>query len=66
MLLQIVRWLPGRQIVVVSDRSFAALDLLDAVRRHVCMISRLRLDARLFAPAAPDRRAAADAEAASG
>jgi hypothetical protein len=55
MLLQIVRWLPGRQIVVVSDRSFAALDLLDAVRRHVCMISRLRLDARLFAPAPPRR-----------
>ena len=52
MLLQIVRWLPGRQIVVVSDHSFAALDLLDAGRRHVCMISRLRLDARLFAPAA--------------
>lgn len=55
MLLQIVRWLPGRQIVVVSDHSFAALDLLDAVRRHVCMISRLRLDARLFAPAASRR-----------
>jgi hypothetical protein len=55
MLLQIARWLPGRQIVVVSDHSFAALDLLDAVRRHVCMISRLRLDARLFAPAASRR-----------
>jgi hypothetical protein len=55
MLLQIVRWLPGRQIVVVSDHSFAALDLLNAVRRHVCMISRLRLDARLFAPAASRR-----------
>lgn len=55
MLVQIVRWLPGRQIVVVSDHSFAALDLLDAMRRHVCMISRLRLDARLFAPAASRR-----------
>lgn len=55
MLLQLARWLPERRIVVVSDHSFAALDLLDAVHRHVCMISRLRLDARLFAPAAPRR-----------
>ena len=29
------------------------LTLLEAVRRHLCMISRLRLDARLFAPAPP-------------
>jgi hypothetical protein len=55
MLLQLARWLPGRRIVVVSDHSFAALDLLDAVHRHVRMISRPRLDARLFAPAAPRR-----------
>ena len=53
MLLQIARWLPERRIIAVADHSFAALDLLDAVRRHICMISRLRLDARLFAPAAP-------------
>lgn len=49
-LLQIARWLPGRQIVAVSDSSYASIDLLNAVRHHVCMISRLRPDARLFNP----------------
>ena len=53
MLLQIARWMPDRRIIAVTDSSFAALDLLEAVRRHLCMISRLRLDARLFAPAPP-------------
>ena len=47
-LLQIARWLPDRQIVAVSDSSYASIDLLNAVRHRVCMISRLRLDARLF------------------
>ncbi|WP_042062735.1 hypothetical protein, partial [Acidomonas methanolica] len=36
--------------VAVSDSSYASIDLLNAVRHHVCMISRLRLDARLFNP----------------
>jgi DDE superfamily endonuclease len=49
-LLQIARWLPGRRIVAVSDSSYASIDLLNAVRHRVCMISRLRLDARLFDP----------------
>ncbi|AOX20648.1 IS701 family transposase [Kozakia baliensis] len=49
-ILQIARWLPGRQIVAVSDSSYASIDLLTAVRHHVCMISRLRMDARLFNP----------------
>src|SRR5881227_3539836 len=53
-LLQAARWLPGRKIIAVADSSFAAIDLLNAVRRHVCMITRLRLDARLFDP--PARR----------
>ena len=53
-LLQAARWLPGRKIVAVADSSFAAIDLLNAVRRRVCMITRLRLDARLFDP--PARR----------
>ena len=38
----------------MADSSFAAIDLLNAVRRRVCMITRLRLDARLFDP--PARR----------
>ena len=55
MLLQIARWLPERRIVAVADSSFAVIDLLDALRSRVCMVTRLRLDARLFAPAPPRR-----------
>src|SRR3954462_10945135 len=54
-LLQVARWLPDRRIVAVADQSFAAIDLLNAVRHRLCMITRLRLDARLFTPA-PRRR----------
>ena len=43
MILQIARWLPGRRIVVVADSSFSAIDLLDAVRERVCVVTRLRL-----------------------
>ncbi len=53
-ILQVRRWLPKRKIVVVADSSFAALDLI-ALRRHVCLVTRLRLDASLFEPA-PERR----------
>lgn len=55
MLLQVRRWLPGRHIVAVTDSSFAALDLLATVRRQVCVVTRLRLDANLFDPAPPRR-----------
>ncbi len=48
MILQLKRWLPSRQFVVVADSSYACYALLDAVRRHACMITPLRLDARLF------------------
>jgi hypothetical protein len=54
-LLQIARWLPGRQVVAVADRSFAAIELLAAAAPHVTMITRLRLDAALYDPA-PERR----------
>jgi hypothetical protein len=47
------RWLPGRALVVVGDRGYAALDLLDAVRPVATVITRLRLDARLVAPPPP-------------
>lgn len=53
-LLQTARWLPEREIIAVADSSYAAIDLLNAVRRRICMITRLRLDARLFDP--PVRR----------
>jgi hypothetical protein len=35
---------------VVADSSFAAIDLLAAVGKKVCMITRLRLDATLYDP----------------
>jgi hypothetical protein len=54
--LQIRRWLPDRRLVIVLDSAFAALEFLAAVRPHVCVITRLRLDANLFAPAPPKRR----------
>ncbi len=54
-ILQVRRWVPERKIVVVADSSFAALDLIAMVRRHVCLVTRLRLDASLFEPA-PERR----------
>jgi len=54
-ILQIRRWLPGRAITIVGDSSFASLELIAAVRRYVRLITRLRLDANLFAPAPPRR-----------
>ena len=54
-ILQTKRWLADRRIVVVADSSFAALELIAAVRRHVCLITRLRLDAGLFEPP-PERQ----------
>ena len=51
LLLLLAHWLPGREIIAVADSSYAAIDLLAAVGRHVTMITRLRLDARLFNPA---------------
>src|ERR1700692_4303209 len=46
--LQIRRWLPDRHIVLVADSAFAAIEFLAAVRTHVCVVTRLRLDANLF------------------
>jgi hypothetical protein len=48
------RWFPDRALVVVGDSSFAALDLLAAVTSATrCIVTRLRLDAALYAPAPP-------------
>lgn len=52
-LLQTARWLPGRRIVAVTDSGYAALDLLGRVRHRLSVVTRLRLDARLFDPAPP-------------
>jgi hypothetical protein len=53
---QLRRWLPDRSIVVVADRSYAVLTLLDRcvqLAQPVVMITRLRLDAAFFTPAPP-------------
>jgi hypothetical protein len=52
MALQARRWLPGREVVLVGDSGFAALELLAALARHglIC-VTRLRLDAALYEPA---------------
>jgi hypothetical protein len=55
LLLQVARWLPERRVVAVADMSYAAIELLEAVRRYLTIIPRLRLDARLFDPPPPRR-----------
>jgi hypothetical protein len=54
-ILQTKRCLPDRRVVVVADSGFSALELIATVHRHVCLITRLRLDASLFEPV-PKRR----------
>jgi DDE superfamily endonuclease len=54
-ILQIKRWLPNRLIIIVADSTLAAIELIAAVRQHVCFVTRLRLDANLFEPP-PARR----------
>ena len=48
--LQIHRWLPGRRVVIVGDTAFAAIEFLAAVRGYLSVVTRLRLDASLYAP----------------
>ena len=52
------RWWPEREVVAVADSSYAALEFLAACRagrRPVTIVTRLRLDAALYAPAPPRR-----------
>ena len=54
--LQARRWLPGRDLVLVADSSFAALEFLGALsRQRITCVTRLRLDAALYDPAPPRR-----------
>ena len=52
----IKRWLPDFDLVFVGDSSFAALDLLGAVKNKVTVVSRLRLDAALYKKARARRQ----------
>jgi hypothetical protein len=51
---QVRRWLPTRQLVLVVDGGFAAVALaLTCVASRVTLVTRLRLDAALYHPPAP-------------
>ncbi len=59
MLLQLRRWLPDRQVVVVADSEFAVISWLFRLAHgpaQLCLIVRMRLDAALYQPA-PKRTA---------
>lgn len=45
--------MPDRELVIVGDRGYAALELLAAVRPVATVVTRLRLDAHLCAPPPP-------------
>lgn len=51
LLLQLKRWLPNRQIIAVGDSTYASIELLAALGKHLTFITRLRMDAALFEPA---------------
>ena len=58
LLLLVRRWWPDRPIIAVADSSYAALEFLagcQAWPQPVTIITRLRLDAALYAPAPPRR-----------
>ncbi len=52
-MLQILRWVPQRAIVFVADSSFGTHELAWRIGQRATLISRLRLDANLFAPPPP-------------
>ncbi len=56
MILLLRRWLPDRVLIIVADSSYAVLELLEAVQRQVCFITRLQLRAALYDPAPTERR----------
>jgi len=50
---QVRRWLPEREIILVADSSYAALELLSSLQtlaQPVHVVTQLRLDAALYAP----------------
>ena len=57
-LLLLRRWLPQRALVIVADSGYAAIALLARCARlanPIAVVTRLRLDAALYAPAPPRR-----------
>ena len=59
MVLQLRRWLPERQLVIIADSSFAAISWLFELSHlpgKICLIVRFRMDAALYEPV-PARQA---------
>jgi hypothetical protein len=60
MALQVRRWVPQRELILVLDGGFAAVKLASDCRRHrVTLVCRLRIDAALYdvpGPPVPGRR----------
>ena len=54
-LLQVARWLPGRRVVAVADGGLSVVALLRDLAPHLTVVTRLRLDARLYDPPPPRR-----------
>jgi hypothetical protein len=58
--LQVRRWVPERELILVLDGGFAAVELASDCRRHrITLVCRLRIDAALYdppGPPAPGRR----------
>jgi hypothetical protein len=55
MLLQLKRWLSGREIIAVGDGSYAVIEFLASLGKELTFITRLRLDAALY-QSAPQRK----------
>ena len=56
MVFQLRRWLPNRELVLVADNSYSALEFLHACQslaEPVTVVTRLRIDAALYQPALP-------------
>ena len=54
LVLQVRRWVPHRELILVTDGGFAAVELASDCRRHdVTLICRLRIDAALYDPPGP-------------
>lgn len=51
LILQVRRWVPDRELILVTDGGFAAVELASDCRRHrVTLVCRLRIDAALYDP----------------
>lgn len=53
MILQLSRWLPNKELIVVADGGYACVELLASVRKQVTMITTFRMDAAIYKPAPP-------------